>query len=80
MSQNKKLKKEKEEDRNIIILKKEELENRKLVKTFLDQSSELDVDNFHFTADIFAPEDHYLHIKETFGFKKWVQEQKEKKD
>lgn len=47
-------------------------EKRKLVDEFLIQLTQEQRDNHHFTANIFAPEDHFLHIQESYGFNEWL--------
>lgn len=53
-------------------LEKKVQEKRKLVDEFLSQLSKEQRDNHHFTANIFAPEDHFLHIQESYGFNEWL--------
>lgn len=65
------------ENNEILATKKyKELENkiqekRKLVDEFLNQLTQKQQDNYHFIANIFSPDDHFLHIQETYGFNEW---------
>jgi len=50
---------------------------RELVELFLNQITETERDNYHFISNIFSPDDHFLHIQETYGFNKWLESQKQ---